>query len=89
MSDDATKTYTDLMRTAIRNRYTFIRYYYSAFWKINEDGGSFFKPLFFLWDNDPEAYKIIEKNMMLGDSLKASVETTDLAKLDKVDFYFP
>lgn len=77
------------MRTAIRNRYTLIRYYYSQFWKINEEGGSFFKPLFFDFGDDPEAYKVIEKNMLLGDHLKASVETTNLTKSDGVDFYFP
>lgn len=27
--------------------------------------------------------------MLIGNALKASVETTDLAKLDSVDFYFP
>ena len=80
MSDNDELTYTDLIRTAIRNRYTFIRYYYSHFWKINEHGGSFFKPLFFEFGDDPQAYKVIEKNMILGSALKASVETTNLAK---------
>lgn len=80
VSDNSSLTYTDVMRTAIRNRYTLIRYYYSQFWKINEEGGSFFKPLFFDFDDDPESYKVIEKNMLLGDSLKASVETTNLTK---------
>ena len=68
------------MRTAIRNRYTLIRYYYSQFWKINEEGGSFFKPLFFDFGDDAEAFKLIEKNMLLEDALKASVETTNLTK---------
>jgi len=27
--------------------------------------------------------------MLVGNALKGSVETTDLAKLDSVDFYFP
>ena len=82
-------TYTDLIRTAIKNRYTLIRYFYSQFWAINEYGGSFFKPLFFEFGQDPETYKLIEKNMLVGNALKASVETTNLAKLDGVDFYFP
>jgi alpha-glucosidase len=89
VSDNQNITYTDVMRTAIRNRYTLIRYYYSQFWQINEEGGSFFKPLFFDFGDDPNAYKVIEKNMLLGDHLKASVETTNLTKQDKVDFYFP
>jgi len=78
-----------VIRTAIRNRYTLIRYYYSQFWKINEEGGSFFKPLFFGFDDDFEAYRLIEKNMLIGDALKASVETTSLDKKAAVDFYFP
>lgn len=77
------------MRTAIRNRYTLIRYYYSAFWDINEFGGSFFKPLFFEFGDDAEAYKIIEKNMLLGNGLKASVEVSTLDELESVPFYFP
>jgi len=43
-------------------------------------GGSFFKPLIFDFGDDPDAYKVIEKNMLLGDHLKASVETTNLTK---------
>ena len=82
-------TYTGLITTAIKNRYTLIRYFYSQFWAVNEYGGSFFKPLFFEFGSDPEAYKLIEKNMLVGNALKASVETTNLTKLDEVDFYFP
>lgn len=32
VSDNQNLTYTDLIRTAIQNRYTFTRYYYSQFW---------------------------------------------------------
>lgn len=81
-------TYTDLIRTAIQNRYTFIRYYYSQFWNINEFGGSFFKPLFFEFPNDPDSYVDIERNMLLGNSLKASVEVTRLSD-GSTKFYFP
>jgi len=89
VSDNHSITYTDVIRTAIRNRYTLTRYYYSQFWKINEEGGSFFKPLFFDFGDDAEAYKIIEKNMLIGNALKGSVETTNLSKSEGVDFYFP
>ena len=40
-------TYTDLIRTALVNRYSLIKYYYSAFHQIGGYGGSFFKPLFY------------------------------------------
>lgn len=89
VSDNQELTYTDVIRTAINNRYTLIRYFYSQFWAINEFGGSFFKPLFFEFGADANAYQLIEKNMLIGNALKASVETTDLAKLNAVDFYFP
>lgn len=82
-------TYTDLIRTAIQNRYTLLRYYYSAFWEIQESGGSFFKPLFFEFPKDPSAYYVIEKNMLLGNGLKASIETTSLKDSEGVNFYFP
>jgi alpha-glucosidase (family GH31 glycosyl hydrolase) len=52
----APTTYTDLIRTALRNRYSVIRYYYSSFWNIGDYGGSFFKPLFFEFPNNPAAY---------------------------------
>jgi alpha-glucosidase (family GH31 glycosyl hydrolase) len=85
--DDDT-TYTDLIRTAIQNRYTYIRYYYSAFWNINEFGGSFFMPLFFEFPTDPNSYNDIERNILLGTSLKASIEVTRLTD-GTTDFYFP
>ena len=81
-------TFTDLIRTAIQNRYTYIRYYYSQFYAISEQGGSFFKPLFFDFPNDANSYRDIERNILLGDNLKASVETTRLAD-GSTDFYFP
>ena len=55
-----------------------LRYYYSSFWSINQYGGSFFKPLFFEFPSDPNAYIDIEINMLLGNSLKASVEVRRL-----------
>lgn len=80
VSDNHNLTYTDLISTAIKNRYTLIRYFYSQFWAINEFGGSFFKPLFFEFGDDPTAYQVIEKNILVGNALKASVETTNLTK---------
>ena len=70
---DESITYTDIIRTALRNRYSLIRYYYSQFQNMHLQGGSFFKPLFFEWPADPLAYVDLEVNIMLGDSLKASI----------------
>ena len=77
-----------MIRTSIQNRYTLLSYYYSQFWNINENGGSFFKPLFFEFPSDAKSYDDIEINMMLGDGLKASVETRRLED-GSTDFYFP
>mmetsp|Transcript_29346 Transcript_29346/g.44219 ORF Transcript_29346/g.44219 Transcript_29346/m.44219 type:complete len:311 (+) Transcript_29346:4548-5480(+) len=86
--DGEDTTYTDLIRTAIQNKYTILRYYYSQFWEITEFGGSFFKPIFFEWPADLNGYHDIERNIMLGPALKASVETTRLTD-GETDFYFP
>jgi alpha-glucosidase (family GH31 glycosyl hydrolase) len=71
-----------------------LRYYYSSFWSINQYGGSFFKPLFFEFPSDPNAYIDIEINMLLGNSLKASVEVRRLPseaedQINESAFYFP
>jgi alpha-glucosidase (family GH31 glycosyl hydrolase) len=71
-----------------------LRYYYSSFWSINQYGGSFFKPLFFEFPSDPNTYNDIEINMLLGNSLKASVEVRRLpneadGKKNETAFYFP
>jgi len=71
-----------------------LRYYYSSFWSINQYGGSFFKPLFFEFPSDPNTYNDIEINMLLGNSLKASVEVRRLpseaeGQINESAFYFP
>jgi alpha-glucosidase (family GH31 glycosyl hydrolase) len=87
--DTATNlTYTDIIRTALRNRYSFIKYYYANFQDIYYNGGSFFKPLFFEWTLDPLAYKDLDINILLGDALKASINTVDLTA-QSTQFYFP
>ena len=73
-------------------RYNYIRYYYSNFIKIEEVGGSFFRPAFFDYPNDPLSYVDVENNIFLGSALKASilVNTTDELKPGQTsNFYFP
>jgi len=54
---------------------------------INNNGGAFYKPLFFEFPEDDIAYLNNHDNVMLGSSLKQSI----LASEDKVNgnFYFP
>ena len=86
-------TYSDVIKNALINRYCYIRYYYSSFYDIYLDGGSFFKPLFYEYPLDKKAYDDVEVNILLGNGLKLSMETTnlDFTKNPSVtkDFYFP
>lgn len=85
--------YFDVIQLAIQVRYNYIKYYYSSFQSIEEFGGSFFKPAFFDYPTDPNAYIDVSNNIYLGKALKASilVNTTDLdPNQDHFStFYFP
>lgn len=48
--------YYDVIRTALVNRYHYVKYYYSSFFNLALQGGSFFKPLFYEYPLDPLAY---------------------------------
>jgi hypothetical protein len=74
-------------------RYNFIKYYYSSFYDISVQGGSFFKPLFYEYPLDKRSYDEVEINILLGNSLKLSIETTNLDYVKNPavtrNFYFP
>ena len=88
-----TKSYADVIRTALINRYSLIKYYYTSFMEIGDFGGSFFKPCFFEWQDDPKCYDevLLRNNIMLGNALKASIntQTLDFVTNPTTDFYFP
>lgn len=65
--------YTDIMRTAIQVRYHLINYYYTHFYLANQGNGPVYKPLFFEYPDDVNAFKDQTNNVMIGDSLKVSV----------------
>jgi Glycosyl hydrolases family 31 len=89
----------DIMKDAINAKYSLVRYYYTYMWLLSTDiapelvEGSFYKPLFFEYPNDPQAYAANpSENVMLGPSLKLSVRTSALnasRPLDGHDYYFP
>ena len=84
--------YYDVIRMALVNRYNFIKYYYSAFFMMALEGGSFFKPLFYEYPLDMNAYQDINFNILLGDALKLSMETENLDFMTKTStrkYYFP
>lgn len=81
-------SYLDIMRMAIRTKYHMIRYYHTQLTRLHFEGGPFYKPLFFEFPNDDEAYLHQEYNVMLGDALKLSVQSNTLNQ-NMTDFYFP
>jgi alpha-glucosidase (family GH31 glycosyl hydrolase) len=68
---------TDIMRDAILAKYSLIRYYYTQFFLLSTtNGGTFYKPVFFEYPNDPLAYQVEpSENVMLGSALKLSIKT--------------
>jgi len=44
------------MRQAIKTKYTLVRYYYTQLSTLSSVGGAFFKPLFFEFPSDAQAY---------------------------------
>lgn len=63
------------MRTAIRNKYHLIRYYYTelAMTSLVNNAGPVYQPLFFAYPNDINAFKNVSRNIMVGNAFKLSV----------------
>lgn len=77
------------MRTAINLKYSLIRYYYTNLFMVSTQGtGTFYKPLFFEFPEDPNAYNSITYNIMLGQALKLSINSESLTQ-ETTNFYFP
>jgi alpha-glucosidase (family GH31 glycosyl hydrolase) len=85
-----TTSYTDIMRLGILTKYHMIRYYYTELSLLSENGGAFYKPMFFEFPEDSQAYLDQPENVMLGKALKLSVQTTVLGDVrNETEFYFP
>jgi len=88
-------TYMDIMKDAIIHKYSLMRYFYTQMFQLsilNTNVGTFYKPLFFAFPNDPLAYKAIPfENVMIGPSLKLSIKTTEVEDTLKEtnEYYFP
>ena len=83
-------------KLALNMRYSLLRYYYSELFKVSlGEKGSFFKPLFFNYFSDENAYNKVGESFMLGDALLVypvfKNETDDFeVYLPKDDWYsFP
>ena len=79
----------DIMKDAIQAKYSLIRYYYTELFLQSRNGGAgVYRPLFFDYPNDMEAYKNVTHNVMIGDSLKLSI-LSDAVGQNYTEFYFP
>ena len=86
---NSTLTYMDIMKLGVQTKYHMIRYYYTQLSLISQGANAtLFKPLFFEYPNDNDAYKNQEQNIMLGTALKLSINSNTLGQ-DSTDFYFP
>lgn len=77
------------MKHAIQIKYSMVRYYYTQLSLMSMgEAGPFYKPLYFEFPNDINAYKDTERNVMIGDALKLSVVSNAL-NVTSAEFYFP
>jgi alpha-glucosidase (family GH31 glycosyl hydrolase) len=63
------------MRKAMRIKYHLSAYYQSELTFLHEEGGAFYKPLFFEFPNDPRSYTDLHLNVMLGSGLKLGIQS--------------
>ena len=76
------------MERAIFQKYNMIRYYYTEISWLSQEGGAFYKPLFFEFPGEAGAYENQELNVMLGSALKLGIQST-ATNVNTTDFYFP
>jgi alpha-glucosidase (family GH31 glycosyl hydrolase) len=81
-------TYSMIIKDAIMERYNLIPYLYSNMHEVSRDGGTYFKPLFFNYPMDTNAFRDMYYNFMIGDDLKISMVTNSTG-MTTADFYFP
>lgn len=86
---EGTTTFFDVIKKAMYTKMHLIRYYYTEMTRLSMDGGAFYKPLFFEFDQDEGALNAQqEENIMLGKAMKLSINSNTLGK-NATDFYFP
>lgn len=83
-----TTTITDVIQDAMYKKLHMIRYLYTQMSIIQEEGGSYFRPVFYDFPDEAGAYEHQELNVMLGPSLKLSVQSSALNQATTT-FYFP
>lgn len=80
-------TYTKMIRHGMQIKLALIPYYYTQMSLISKNGGPFYRPLFFDFPSDNNAYLNQTHNVMLGHDLKASFQSTEA--VNETHYYFP
>ena len=91
ISEKLNTTYTDFFREASLKRYALHQYQYSYIHKASTDAIVYFKPMFYNFPDDEKNYEDVEKNILLGDSVKLSVVVDNKTENNNLTekFYFP
>jgi len=64
------------MQRAIFIKYSMIRYYYTELSMLSQEGGAFYKPMFFEFPGEALAYEDQEINIMLGSGVYLGIQST-------------
>lgn len=76
------------MAKGIQNKYAITRYLYSELMGVSKMGGQVYRPVFYSFPGDANAWENPHLNWMIGNYLKLSANTEKL-KQDTTSFYFP
>jgi alpha-glucosidase (family GH31 glycosyl hydrolase) len=79
-------TITDVIREMSWKRYALHRYAYTNMHMASHEGVPYFKPLFFNYPDEDLAFANVDKNILIGDSIKVSAV---FHEQDTDSFYFP
>lgn len=82
-----TVTYLDIIKRAMFTKLSLIRYYYTQMSIVQNEGGAFYKPLFYEYPNDDGAYDNQELNIMIGPALKLGIQSKSMSISSQ--FYYP
>jgi alpha-glucosidase (family GH31 glycosyl hydrolase) len=80
------------IQEAMAMRYSLLRYLNTRLWRHSlwsDDGGTFFKPLFFEFPDDDGAYEDMSLNVMWGPSIKLSLQSDTDIHGRNWNFYYP
>jgi len=69
-------SYYQIMQRAVFIKYSMIRYYYTELSMLSQEGGAFYKPMFFEFPGEAGAYENQEINIMLGSGVYLGIQST-------------